>query len=118
MRTRAVAVLTLLSAWWFGGIATGQYLFDNRDGSFVNMEESPSHPMEIVTASGTRTLWAANIPAATSQGASAIMEFFDSDGALFAYVDAGGALWIIDDIDDPAILDEIKEALQTIGYAK
>ena len=33
-------------------------------------------------------------------GTNTLLEFFDSDGALFAYVDAGGAVWIIDDIDD------------------
>ncbi|NRB01204.1 MAG: hypothetical protein HRU32_15580, partial [Rhodobacteraceae bacterium] len=34
------------------------------------------------------------------RGTNSLLEFFDSNGALFAYVDEAGAVWIIDDIDD------------------
>ncbi len=38
-------------------------LFDNRDGYFVNFEEAPVHPLELVA--GGSELWAVNIPDAS-----------------------------------------------------
>ena len=34
------------------------------------------------------------------KGTNTLLEFFDANGSLFAYVDQTGAVWIIDDIDD------------------
>ena len=59
--------------------STLSYLYDDTTDSFSLIDASA-----VPEVSGTNSL----------------LEFFDSDGALFAYVDETGAIWIIDDIDD------------------
>ena len=39
-------------------------------------------------------------PAPQVSGGNTVLELFDSNGELFAYVDEFGGVWIIDDIED------------------
>ncbi|MDA9980303.1 hypothetical protein N9E38_02565, partial [Yoonia sp.] len=67
-----------------GGITIGTepatYVYDEASGDFVPSDETAVQ----VAASGANT----------------VLELFDTDGELFAYVDDQGGVWIIDDVND------------------
>jgi hypothetical protein len=57
-------------------------------------------------------------PLASSGASPALYELVDKDGALFAYIDQKGRLWVIDDlIENPSRLadDEVDDWIMVAG---